>query len=168
MRPAVFLRHFVVACHHSTFANAVGNSIRTKLKPGTAITSSEPQTLSVQPRSGVRVRTHATTSQLSSERPYEFPHDASIAQVGNLLASFRSKVTNGSRSNSERRRLAACELLGTRVFEWVKQVEAPDRQLATSKDFFLNLSWLLLAEGEERTLVDFLMHEATLLSYLSH
>jgi hypothetical protein len=96
--------------------------------------------------------------------PWSFPADAKTAEVVGLLASFREQVENSSKSNIKRRQLAAQEQLGKRAFEWMKQLEALDQQLAISKGFCKDLCWLLQAEGEESALVTFLLSEAASLS----
>lgn len=98
--------------------------------------------------------------------PWSFPADAKTAEVAELLASFRGQVESSSKSNIKRRELAAHEQLGKRAFEWMKQLEALDQQLAISKEFCKDLCWLLLAEGEESALVTLLLSEAASLSRL--
>lgn len=112
------------------------------------------------------MRTLQTTTQPPVDGPFTIPANATTAQVIELLASFRSEVESASQSKSKRRELAACEHLGMRAFEWMKQLEALDQQLAISKDFCADLSWLLLAEGEESTLVEFLLSEAESFKHL--
>jgi hypothetical protein len=80
--------------------------------------------------------------------------------VAKLLASSRSKVENASQSKSKNRKLAAREHLGTRAFEWMKQLEVLDQQLAISKELYMDLCWHLIAENRESALVEFLISEA--------
>jgi hypothetical protein len=102
------------------------------------------------------LRTHTTASLPSVESRSQFSRHASVERVGELLFTSDELLP----VDSEIRKLVARDLLGKRVFEWVKQSEALEQPLVVSKSFWQDLSWLLLAEGEEGALVDFLMIEA--------
>lgn len=153
-----------VARHQSTLTSRTGKILGSRLKSKHMLPSLH--ILPVRSHLGIQVRTLQTTTQLAVDGPLALPSDAKTAQVAELLASFRAQVEDASLSNSERRELAARQHLGIRAFEWMKQLEALDQQLAISKEFCQDLCWLLLAEGEEPTLVDFLFSEAASFKHL--
>jgi len=157
-------RHYAIVRRQSTFTSETGKALGPKLSSRLTLASPSLQALSVQLYPRTQARTLQTTTQSSVDSPWSFPADAKTAEVAELLASLCSDVEDLSQSDAERRILAAREHLGTRVFEWVKQLEALDQQLAISKEFWWDLCWFLLAEGEESAFVEFLMNEATIFS----
>lgn len=158
-----FCRYTIVR-HQSTFTSKTSKAFGSKLSSRSTLKSPGLQALSVQLHQRIQARTLQTTTQSSVDGPWSFPADAKSAEVAGLLASFREQVESSSKSNIKRRQFAAQEQLGKRAFEWMKQLEALDQQLAISKEFCKDLCWFLLAEGEESALVNFLLREAASLS----
>jgi len=159
-RSATSFCRYAIARHQSTFTSKTGKVLGATLASRPTLALPGLPTSSVQWHLSSQVRTLQTTTQPPVKGSFTFPSDAKPAQVAELLASFRSEVESASRSNSRRRALATRERLGIRAFEWMKQLKELDQQLAISKEFCKDLSWLLLAEGEEGTLVEFLFSEA--------
>lgn len=78
---------------------------------------------------------------------FRIPEDASIAQVGRLLASFRSNLKR--LSVPEQHKMAAQERLGMRALDWTMKLEGLDQRHIASKQFSYDLGWLLVAEKED-------------------
>lgn len=135
MRSAASLCRYAIAQHQSTFTTNARKVLRAKLDSRNTLASCGLQIPPVQSRLGIQVRALQTTTQPPVDGTFTIPANATTAQVTELLASFRSEVERTSQSKSKRRELAAREHLGARAFEWMKQLEALDQQLAISKDF---------------------------------
>ncbi|GAB7333860.1 hypothetical protein MBLNU13_g05983t1 [Cladosporium sp. NU13] len=159
-----FTLRYAIVRHQSTFTSKTGKVLGAKLSSRPNVASFGLQTLPFQLHLRIQIRTLQTTTQFSVDSSWSFPADADPSQVAELLASLHLNVEDLSQPNAERRGLAAREHLETRAFEWMKQLEAPDQQLAISKEFWRDLCWFLLAEGEESALVEFQMNEATVFS----
>lgn len=113
----------------------------------------------------LQLRAYSTSSPDSRPR-YILPKDATVDQVGKLLADFRSKMEIFWPSVLEQREVAAKERLGTRALEWVMQLKGLDETHVLSKEFCTDLTWCLVAEDKEEVLLEWLWEEGRLITAL--
>jgi hypothetical protein len=104
------------------------------------------------------LRTYSKSASDSQPR-YVIPKDATVKQVGTLLADFRSGAEISRRSVPKQREMAVKERLGTRALEWARQLEGLDETHTLSKKFCIDLAWSLVAEDNDIELAKWLMEE---------
>lgn len=107
-----------------------------------------------------RLQSRAYITSTSDSHPrYILPKDATVDQVGKLLADFRFKTMKFCSSVLEQREVAVKERLGTRALEWVMQLKGLDETHILSREFCRDLTWSLVAEDNEEVLLEWFWQE---------
>lgn len=89
--------------------------------------------------------------------------NATVAHVGELLASSRRKVENSDTLLYRRQELAAGEQSGSKMLPWLQQLQGLDEEHVVAKQFCVDLAWLLVVEGKADLLANWVLEEGAAL-----
>jgi hypothetical protein len=98
---------------------------------------------------------------ITSTLPITISENATIDEVAALLRAHREEIEEFSKSPRRRRELAVTRNIGLQALTWLQQLEGLDEQHVLPKQPCLDLGWLLVAEGNERAMISWLVEESS-------
>lgn len=85
--------------------------------------------------------------------------DASTKQVADLLAVTHRAIVLSQRNAAGWQLESGGERVGAQALDWLKQCDSNDQTHVPSVQLLRDLSWLLVAEGNSKSMIDFLLAE---------
>jgi hypothetical protein len=102
--------------------------------------------------------THITKSTAST-LPTTLPENATVTEVARFLRAHREDIEASRKSAAGRRELARTRNIGLQALVWVQELDGLDEQHVIPKDFCNDLGWLIVADGNEKLMISWLVVE---------